>query len=254
MKSQKIIIGNLKQNPDTLEKCIKLASEYTKLQKKYKDTFLGIALPSIFLENVNKKYGKNINIYSQTVSEFLEGGHTGEISVNQINSIGIKQTIIGHSERRIMGDTNEVVQKQIQNALNKKMKVVLCVGERDRDINTEYIKFVDTQIETALDFVKKIDYKNITIAYEPVWAIGNNAQRSANVNEIYEMTIAIRKKLIEIFGKSNGTQIPVLYGGSINSKNSLELINIHHIDGFLIGRASLDIKEITKIIEIINNK
>ncbi len=252
MKSQKIIIGNFKQNPDSLEKCIKLAGEYTKLQKKYKDIKLGIAIPGIFLENVNKKSGKGITIYSQTVSQYLEGSHTGEISVNQINSIGIKQTIIGHSERRELGDTNEVVQKQINNALSKKMQIILCVGERERNNNSEYIKFVDNQIETALDFIKKVDYKNITIAYEPVWAIGSNAKRSANVNEIYEMTIAIRKKLIEIFGKTNGTQISILYGGSVNSKNAEEIMDVHNINGFLLGRASLDIKEVTKIIEIIN--
>ncbi len=252
MKSQKIIIGNFKQNPDTLDRSIKLAGEYIKLQKKYKDTTMGIALPSVFLHEVNKKYGKNLNIYSQTVSEYLEGSHTGEISVNQINSIGIKKTLVGHSERRAMGDTNEIVQKQILNALNKKMQVILCVGEPNRENNNEYIKFVDTQIETALDFVKKIDYKNITVAYEPVWAIGSNAKRSANVNEIYEMTIAIRKKLIEIFGKTNGTQISILYGGSVNSKNAEEIMDVHHINGFLLGRASLDIKEVTKIIEIIN--
>lgn len=247
------LIGNFKQNPETLAKTLKLAKDYTDLKKINKNVKLGIAVPAPFLSEVVKKYGKSLNIYSQNISEHKNGSHTGEYSAEQINSIGIKSTIIGHSERRELGENNESIKKQIENALSKKMKIVLCVGEKERHEDTGHIRFVNEQIESALLFVKKLDLKNITIAYEPVWAIGKDAIRSANENEIYEMTIAIRKKLVELFGKTIGSGIKIIYGGSVNSKNCKDIMSVHNIDGFLLGRSSLDPKEVKKIIEIISN-
>lgn len=246
------IIGNFKQNPDTLTKSLALAKEYVNLKKINKNIKLGIAAPTPFLPELVKKFGKSLLIYSQNVSDTNDGSHTGEISASMLNSIGIKNTIIGHSERRAMGENNEIIKKQIENALAKKMQIVLCVGEKERHEDTGHIRFVDEQLETALSYVKKTELKNITIAYEPVWAIGKNALRNANENEIYEMTIAIRKKLVEMFSKNIGSTVKIIYGGSVNSKNCAEIMSVHNIDGFLLGRASLDTKEVKKIIEIIS--
>ncbi len=255
-EGNKIIIGNLKQNPNTLTVALNLTKEYVNLKKSYKDVVFGIALPAVFLSEVNKKYGKSINVYAQNISSENTGAYTGGYGAEQVNSIGIKNVIIGHSERRYPanggGENNTDIQKQVANALTKKMNVVLCVGERERHEDMGHLRIVDEQIETALLYAKRQDLKNITIAYEPVWAIGKNATRSANENEIYEMSIAIRKKLVELFGKNNGMSIPILYGGSVNSKNCEEIMAVHNINGFLLGRASLDPKEIKKIIEIIN--
>ncbi len=250
-KKKIILIGNLKQNPKTLKDALKLATEYKNLRKKYKDLILGMAVPLSFGSDILKKYGKDLVIYSQNVSSWNEGAHTGENSASQILSIGIKNTITGHSERREMGETNSLIKMQVENALSKKMNVLLCVGEKERHEDTGHIHFVNEQIESALSYVSKSDAKKLILAYEPVWAIGKNAVRSANENEIYEMAIAIRKKLVEMFGKSVGSSIPILYGGSANSKNCAEIMHVHHIDGFLLGRASLDSKEMSKMLEII---
>jgi triosephosphate isomerase len=258
MAEKKILIGNFKQNPDTLAKALTLTKEYIALKKANKSIFLGLAAPMIFLPEIKKKYGKSISLYAQNVSPHDGGSHTGEISAGQLTSSGIKNVIIGHSERRHtksgVGENNESIKKQIENALSKKMNIVLCVGEIERHEDTGHIRFVNEQIETALSYVKKSDLKNITIAYEPVWAIGQNAVRVANENEIYEMAITIRKKLIEMFGKQNGTEVPIIYGGSVNSINCESIMSVHHINGFLIGRSSLDTKELKKIIEIITKK
>lgn len=249
MKSkQTLIIGNLKQNPQNLKDAISLTKNYIKLKKENKWINLGIALPYIFLSPAQKELGKSISIYSQAVSTQNSGSHTGEVSAEQINSIGIKHTIIGHSERRAQGETNKKIAEQIQNALNKNMQIVLCVGELERHNDATHIHFVEDQIQTALIDIRKIDSKNITIAYEPVWAIGADAVRGANQNEIYEMTIVIRKKLVDLFGKNSGGEIPIIYGGSVNSQNAKEIMSVHHIDGMLLGRASLDINEMKKII------
>lgn len=246
------IIGNFKQNPDTLTKSLALAKEYVNLKKINKNIKLGIAAPTPFLNELVKKFGKSLPIYAQNVSSTNDGSHTGETSASMLNSIGIKNTIIGHSERRAVGENNEIIKKQVENALAKKMQIVLCVGEKERHEDTGHIRFVNEQLETALSYVKKTEIKNIIIAYEPVWAIGKDAVRSANENEIYEMTIAIRKKLVEMFSKNIGSAVKIIYGGSVNSKNCMEIMSVHNIDGFLLGRASLDTKEVKKIIEIIS--
>lgn len=252
MKNKKvIIIGNLKQNPARLQDAIKLAGEYKNLKKKNRNILWGMAAPMPFLYELNKKYGKDIPIYAQTISSTESGAYTGEASAAQVVSTGIKHTVIGHSERRNKGETNEIVSKQVTAAVSKKMDILLCVGEKERHEDMGYIRFVNDQLESALAYVKKTESKKISIAYEPVWAIGQHALRSANENEIYEMTIAIRKKLVEMFGKTAGTAIPILYGGSVNSKNCADILKVHHIDGFLLGRASLDPKELQKIVEII---
>jgi triosephosphate isomerase len=254
MAEKIILIGNFKQNPDTLAKSLTLVKEYVNLKKQNKHISFGVAAPMIFLPELNKKYGKSMSLYAQNVSPYDGGGHTGDVSANQITSTGIKNVIIGHSERRALGENNENIKKQIENALAKKMNIVLCVGERERHEDTSHISFVNEQLETALGYIKKTDLKNITIAYEPVWAIGQNAVRVASENEIYEMTIAIRKKLVEMFSKANGSSVPIIYGGSVNSKNCESIMSVHHISGFLLGRASLDAKEVKKIIEVINKK
>lgn len=251
-KVEKIIItGNLKQNPKTLKESISLVKNYIKIKKLYKNIELSIATPTVFLFPLVKEFGKKINIYSQNVSSQNGGAHTGENSAQMLSSIGVKNTIIGHSERRSVGEDNEQISKQIENALLQNMQITLCVGESQRYTDASHIKFVEDQLETALLNIKKTQAKNITIAYEPVWAIGQNATRNANQNEIYEMTIIIRKKLVEMFGRTAGGDIPIIYGGSVNKDNIDEVMSVHNISGILIGRASLDTKELQKIIELI---
>lgn len=249
MKTKKLlIIGNLKQNPKTLKEAITLTRNYAQLRKVAKNIDLGIALPFVFLPAAQKEFGKGLPLYAQTVSDSKDGAHTGEVGATQLTSIGIKNVIIGHSERRARGDTNEEISGQVENALVENMNVILCVGEKERHADAGHIHFVEKQIESALFGIKKTDTTNITIAYEPVWAIGNTAIRAATENEIYEMTITIRKKLVEMFGRTAGGDIRILYGGSVNVENCESLLLVHHIEGFLVGRASLDVKEMKNII------
>lgn len=249
MKSNKIlIIGNLKQNPKNIKEALALTRHYSQLKKLAKNVELGIALPFIFLPAAQKEFGKGLPLYAQTLSDAKDGAHTGEVGAAQLTSIGIKNVVLGHSERRARGNTNEEIAGQVENALAENMHVVLCVGERARHADAEHINFVEKQLESALFGIKKTDAPNITIAYEPVWAIGAAATRAATENEIYEMTITIRKKLVELFGRTAGGDIRILYGGSVNTENCESLLSIHHIEGLLVGRASLDAKEMKSII------
>lgn len=252
-KNKVILIGNLKQNPKTLKEALTLSEFYIKLKKTYKNLELGISLPYVFLHEVNKKYSKSLNIYAQNISAYPDGAHTGEVGAIQIKSLKIKGSIIGHSETRANGDTNETIQKKVTEALKNNLQIILCVGEKERKDNGDYVNEINTQIESALLYVKKAETKNITIVYEPVWAIGEKAVRNANQDEIYEITIIIRKKLFEMFGKSVGEKINIMYGGSVNSKNINSLSEIKPVNGFLLGRTSLDTKELKLIAETLNN-
>ncbi len=249
MKIKKVlIVGNLKQNPKNIKEAIALTRQYSQLKKIAKNVELGIALPFVFLPATQKEFGKGLPLYAQTLSDAKEGAHTGEVGASQLTSIGIKNVILGHSETRTRGVTNEEVAGQVENALAEHMHIILCVGEKERHGDTEHIHFIEKQLESALFGIKKTDASNITIAYEPVWAIGSTATRAATENEIYEMTITIRKKLVELFGRTAGGDIRILYGGSVNAENCASLLSIHHIEGLLIGRVSLDAKEMKSII------
>lgn len=245
-KINPIIVGNLKQNPPTLHEVKKIYSLWNKLALGHKKISFGLCVSSVFIAEGKKSLKPKTVLYSQHVAGTKEGAHTGEISSSQIKSVGARGALVGHSERRSMGETNIDIQNQIINTVNEKMNIVLCVGEVSRD-NETYISEVEEQIQTALGGLKKNDAQYITVAYEPVWAIGSGATRPATENEIHEMAIVIHKKLIDIFGKKNGSSVPILYGGSANSQNVKSILNIHHINGFLLGRASLDKVEMCKI-------
>jgi triosephosphate isomerase len=246
MQTKHIIIGNLKQNPNTVAEVKKIYSLWNKLALGHKKISFGLCVSPVFITEGKKSLKTKTMLYSQKVSSTNNGAHTGEISATQIKSVGARGALVGHSERRGMGETNENIKDQVQNLIQEKMHTILCVGEKVRDGNN-YIQEVEEQIVAALGGLKKTDAVYITVAYEPVWAIGSNATRPATENEIHEMAIVIHKKLIEIFGKKNGSEIPILYGGSANSTNAKSILAIHHINGFLLGRASLDKVEMCKI-------
>lgn len=258
MTTKTFIIGNWKQNPENIKKAVTLAKGYVALTKNYnlktKNLSLGIAVPFPFLSDVIKTVGKNknVSVYAQDVSAYNGGAHTGEVSPTQLASVGIKNVIIGHSEKRIASDTNKIVAMKVENALQNKMCVTLCVGEEVREKEGgAHLAFVREQLNSACKNVSKFETKNLMIVYEPVWAIGKNAKRVATTDEIHEMAIFIKRELMEIFGKATGNSIPILYGGSANGENTKEIFNIHHINGLLLGRASLDIKEMARIIKVI---
>ena len=129
---------------------------------------------------------------------------------------------------------------------------VLCIGEKERDDEGEYTKFVKTQLLESLAGVAKKNMKNLVIAYEPVWAIGKKAKREASPEDVLEMSIFIRKVLSDAYDKKVSDMMPILYGGSINQKNATGFFIGGEIDGLLVGRASLKPAVFTKILNIAN--
>lgn len=163
---------------------------------------------------------------------------TGEVSILQAKSLNINYVIVGHSERRNLGETNEIINQKLKSL--KDLNVILCIGE---DENEDLKEVLENQI---LNCLKDINIDNIIIAYEPVYAIGTgNALEKEKIN----MAVTFIKNIIK---ENYNKDIKVLYGGSINSTNINELNSIEILDGFLVGKSSTDPIEFNKIIEVVN--
>ncbi|TAH74809.1 MAG: triose-phosphate isomerase [Anaerolineaceae bacterium] len=179
-----------------------------------------------------------------------EGQFTGEISPLMLKEIGINIIEIGHSERRhIMGETDEIEKKKVSAALRHGFTPLLCIGEtleqKNYKISDEILKI---QLKVGLNEVTEQEAKSIWIAYEPVWAIGVNGI-PADEGYANEKHGIIKDTLIAMFGKDIGSDIPVLYGGSVNPQNAEPLIKEENIDGLFIGRSAWQADNFYKIIQ-----
>ncbi len=234
----KIIVGNIKMNMRFGE-----IPNYINHFKNIKNNNL-IICPSYIYIPYFLNY--DFHVGSQNVCGYEDGGYTGEISAKQLHSIGVKYTIIGHSERRgKLKETDIEINKKIKSSLKANLKVILCVGETEEEKNLLKKDIViKRQIRNALFDVE--DISNVIIAYEPVWSVCTNKLPS---NEELIKTILYIKDLIYSMYKKN---IKVIYGGSINEKNIDNFKMIKELDGFLIGSASINPTQFIEIIEKIN--
>ena len=179
------------------------------------------------------------------------GAYTGEISPEMIFNTRARTVIVGHSERRAIGETNHLINKKLTKILQYPLSVVLCVGEQKRSENGMHFREIKKQLAECLQNIPNNQYDRIMIAYEPIWAIGKNAKRPATASECFEMITVIRRAIAEITGDQTvGQNIPVLYGGSSNTENTMEFLTTGGADGLLVGRSSLDPKEFGKMITL----
>jgi len=249
--SRKIIIGNWKMNPLSLKQAENLFKSIQKTISSNTKTNIVICPPALYLERLKKK-AKKVAIGAQNVFYEEKGAYTGEISAGMLSDIGVKYVILGHSERRAMGENNIDINKKIKMALSFNLIPILCIGERERDENHEYLGFVKKQIEECLYGIIKNSISKIIIAYEPVWAVGKGAKREASPEEFHEMRIFVKKVLSDKFGAKAVEKIKILYGGSLHIEDVPEFLK-ENADGFLVGRNSLDAKKFSEIIKITEN-
>lgn len=248
MQKKKIIIGNWKMNPSTKKEAdsiFKLILKNLNLKTK---TEVVICPPFLYLENL-RKLSKKVSLGGQDAFWEEKGAYTGEVSTEMLYNIGAKYVILGHSERRALGESNEDVNKKIKQSISVGLIPILCVGESVRDENHEYLNFVKTQVEECLAGVSRNLVSKVIIAYEPVWAIGKNATREATPEEFREMSIFIKKILSDKFGAKMIEETRIIYGGSVHPENALGFLQ-EGADGFLAGRDSLDPKKFVEIISI----
>lgn len=251
--NRKIIIANWKMNPTSLKEAEKLISLVSK-SIKIKNTEVVVCPPFIYLEKL-KKISKKIYLGAQNTYWKDIGAYTGEVSPVMLSNLGVKYVILGHSERRNptigSGETNELINKKIKAAISVGLKPILCVGESSRDADHGYFHVVKKQIEECLKGIPKDLITKVIIAYEPVWAISTTINRhDATPADSLEMALFIRKILSDIISAKIAKYSRVLYGGSVNDRDAEDFVKHGGVDGLLVGKASLDPKKFSKIVEI----
>ena len=243
MKRTKYTIANWKMNGQKDSyKLVKSISNYCQKMKR-KTSKVVICPPFTLLSELIKKE-KKIKFGGQDCHYKSEGAYTGSISANMLKTINCQYVILGHSERRIyQKETSQELNLKIQSAIKSNLTVIYCIGEKLEEIKKRNI-ILKKQLSSL---PKNINPKKIIIAYEPVWAIGTGKVPSLNdINKIHEKIRYILSNLVSLrFSK----HVSILYGGSVNAVNSADILNLDHVDGALVGGASLKSKEFCKIID-----
>lgn len=249
--SKKLIIGNWKMNPASLDEAKKIISKTRAAAGKLQNTDVVACPPFIYIPSaISKRDPDTLEVGAQTVS-FEEGGpHTGEVSAVMLKNLGVRYVIVGHSEERAAGDTDEMVSKRVKAVLEVGMKAVLCVGEKVRDEGGAYLDTLKEQIKNSLANVPISLAKNIVVAYEPVWAIG--AKEPMSSADIYESSLFVKKVFADVFSQNQAMKTLVLYGGSVNFRNAHEIMTIGKVDGLLVGRESVNIPGFVELLKAVD--
>lgn len=248
----KLLIANWKMAPETPAQAKLLAKATAAIARTHKKNVAFVAcVPFVHLTTVAAT-ARTLVLGAQDVSAGLNIASTGQVSAGMLKSLNAAYCIIGHSESRARGDTNELVKAKLERLLEKKIQIILCVGEKSRDVQGWYLSEIKDQIETALLEVPKAALKRLIIAYEPLWAIGSAATRVATPAECREMIIFIRKLLTDLSDEKTARAVPILYGGSVDEENAASFITEGEAGGLLVGRVSLAIKQLAVLAKSIN--
>ncbi|MFA6393174.1 MAG: triose-phosphate isomerase [Candidatus Paceibacterota bacterium] len=248
--TNKVIIANWKMNPHSKKEAEVIFKGISNSTKNLKNVEVIVCPPFPYLYLKEKVKSKKLKLGSQDVFSLPEGSYTGEVSIKMLKNLGVEYIIIGHSERRVIGDTNDIVNKKILVTLKSKISPIFCIGENVRDANGFYLSFIKEQIEEGLKGVMKSQIKNLIIAYEPIWAIGENAKREATPSEFLEIKIFIKKIISDLYDIKTANELRIIYGGSVHPTNASIFINEGGALGLLVGRDSLSPNKFSEIINL----
>jgi triosephosphate isomerase len=174
---------------------------------------------------------------AQTIHPEKLGAYTGSVSLPMLESYQVSHVLVGHSERRRAGEDDAAVSAQVQALVKQSVTAIVCIGETTRDHGAHYFSVIEKQIRAALAGLPRSKVEKVVLAYEPVWAIGSGVTPAPA--DIHEMKIFIEKTLTDLYGRSVASKVRILYGGSVSAANAAELSLGGHMDGFLVGGASL---------------
>lgn len=242
-----IVAGNWKMNNDvsqtrSLISDLKSQVQTSKAEVMFAPTFVNLQ------SAVSQVADSSIEAIAQNMHFAENGAYTGEVSAEMLKSVGIKTVILGHSERRAyFNETDESLAKKVDQALKHDLRVIFCFGEElsDRKTGNEEV-VVESQIKNPLFHLDASAFKNIVLAYEPVWAIGTG--ETASPEQAQDMHAFIRKTLETKYGDSVANDMTILYGGSVKPANAKEIFGKPDVDGGLIGGASLKAEDFFAIV------
>lgn len=247
MNRKKIVFANWKMNLDRA-KISKFLEELLNLKFNSDKVDIVIAPPLVYLsDTLNKVSLSEVSVAAQNTFYEHNGPYTGEVSVDMLKDVGCTWVMIGHSERRQhLLETNEMINKKVLLATQNGLKVICCLGEtyEERRQGKTFSRILD-QLKRALREVDEKHLSNIVIGYEPIWVIGSG--KAAELKDIKEAHDFISEELKNMYPHSK--QLPrIVYGGSVDSNNIREIINLNNVDGVLVGSASLDCEKFCDIV------
>ncbi|MEJ0001641.1 MAG: triose-phosphate isomerase [bacterium] len=235
MARKNIIIANWKMNPVSEKEAEKLFKEISKSVSGMKRTDVVVCAPYLYIEKL-RKISKKIALGAQDAAWTDVGAFTGEVSPDMLAGIGAKYVILGHSERRVMGEDNALINKKVKAAIQAGLLPILCVGENERDEKHEYLNLVKAQIKECLEGISKNLISKVIVAYEPVWAISTTAnRRDAVPADSLEMAIFVRKTLSDMVSSKIAKDVRILYGGSVNEKDAGDFLRSGGVEGLLVA-------------------
>ena len=247
MKRKKIVAGNWKMNM-TLDESLELSNALINIKKPNVDVMIAPSFTNIY--PLMKHFDTHqIEVIAQNVNQNSKGAFTGEVSVEMLKSIGVNCVIIGHSERRsLFAETDQILFEKVNHATSNDMNVIFCIGEElQQRQNGNYFDVIQKQLEMGVLGLSTELIKKVTLAYEPVWAIGTGV--TANPDQIQEIHQFIRNLIHQSFDETISNSIRILYGGSVKPTNAVEIFKLADVDGGLIGGASLKFADFQSIVE-----
>ena len=244
---KKVIAGNWKMNMLPNEAMSFIEQLIPLVKDTENEVILCVPYTDLFYSLLTAQ-NTNIKIGAQNMHFEEKGAYTGEVSGQMLKSIGVEYVIIGHSERRqYFAETDETVNKKLKATFENGLKPIVCVGETLEQRETgKTTEIITKQTELALEGLTEEQVANTIIAYEPIWAIGTG--KTATSEDANESIKEIRKEIAQNYGQTVAERVIIQYGGSVKSKNAKELFTMSDIDGGLVGGASLDPEEFSKIV------
>jgi triosephosphate isomerase len=245
---QKLIAGNWKMNKTLAETTVLIQELLAQMPPTNQRVviappFTSLAQATTLCQNTK------IEVAAQNMHAAANGAYTGEISAGMLQGVGVNLVILGHSERRAyFNETASQLAEKVNTALQHQMEVIFCFGEELSDRkNNQHFAVVEQQIKDSLFALPAEAWKNIILAYEPVWAIGTG--ETASPEQAEEMHAFIRQLLANQYGNDLAEQVIILYGGSVKPDNAKEIFGKANVDGGLIGGASLKASDFIAIVK-----
>jgi len=242
-----IVAGNWKMNNDLAQTQALISNLKKQTQTSDAEVMIAPTFTNLYTAFEALKLHK-IDVIAQNMHFANNGAFTGEINARMLKSVGVETVILGHSERRAyFGETEELLTKKVDAALENNMRIIFCFGEElnDRKMNNHF-KVVESQIKNSLFHLPDTAWNNIVLAYEPVWAIGTG--ETASPEQAQEMHAFIRGLVLNKYNDDLAENVSILYGGSVKPSNAKEIFSKQDVDGGLIGGAALNAEDFYAIV------
>lgn len=243
-----LIVANWKAYVENVKKAKALIAAAKRLAAKSEHQIV-LAPPAPYLGMFANPKKEKVAYAAQDISDSTGGAATGETTAALLAELGVQYAILGHSERRAMGETDALITSKVQHALAHGLTPIVCVGERERDGEAAYLGFLRSQIANVFAPLSPKERMRIVLAYEPIWAIGKSAAESITPHDLQEMMLYIRKVLADFFPGRGAQNVPILYGGSVEPGNIRALAGGGQADGFLIGHASVEVPSFSALVK-----